>query len=751
MAFQPSERLRSRNYIGLIVAQFLAAFNDQAIHFAAIFYASDMVHHYARLPGFHENTIIALVPGAFLLPFLFSPLAGMLADKYSKRSILVFWKLAEVGIMALAVAAFLLPHAAAWGWADPKVLAVCSAALLVFCVFLMGTHSAFFIPAKYGIMPEILEHTVLSQGNGNLEATSFVANVLGTAFGIFMYSMLMSSVDQGVLIPGREWVLGVILLGLAVVGAAASFMIERVPAADPRLPLTWMPWPPPEHNVVMFLVYPLLYAGSIVIWMIRRLVQNIGVLLRSQPLALAVVGIAFFTFIVFFARQTLTLDGVIHKNIDHARQELRDCDAAARQLAVHDGEEPGQDLSTLLHPTAKPKQAAELRVALLIALVSLGIGMGSPLAGFLSGRKIELGLVPIGTLFMIVFTVVLALVSRSFWGTVVCLVLLGVAAGFYIVPLYTLLQHRAPKDSKGNLVATSNLINVIGGGVAVFVFYLVTFVLERLSGPIPLEPTLPDPPDIPRYASELRAYIDTLSIKGPQFSTFLFLTASLLTAVIMFVLGQRLPDFFTRTLLWLRSLRRYRLHVIGLNNLPSDGPVILATNCETPERCMQVLTATDRFIRFILPETPPVHHLGPVLGYLTRRTHLALLKPGKVTGAELDRTLADAVAVLERGEMIGLPANGRSTLFDVDAFLGRLRAKFPGAQVMPVYCGAPNGNGANGHAGRHDVWVLLGRTLLVEATAAEIRQRVHALEAWLRLLQSKSPGTDPPTAMIPEV
>jgi MFS family permease len=391
-----------------------------------------------------------------------------------------------------------------------------------------------------------------------------------------------------------------------------------------------------------------------------------------------------------------------------------------------------------------------LKVAVLIALVGLGIGVGSPLAGFLSGHKIELGLVPIGTFFMVLFTVVLALVSQSGWGTVVCLVLLGVAAGFYIVPLYTLLQHRAPKDSKGNLVATSNFINVVGGLVAIGAFSLVTFGLEQLTGPPPAEPAPPQfRHQVHEYVEQMGNYIRDLSARGQQFSTTLFLTASLLTAVMMFILGQQLPDFFTRTLLWLRSLRRYRLHVVGLNNLPSDGPVILATNCETSERCMQVLTATDRFIRFILPETAPERHLGPILRYLTRRTHLAQLKPGKVTGEVLERTLADAVAVLERGEMIGLPANGSGALFDVDAFLGRLRARFPRALVMPVYCGAENGAVPARRPGRQDVYVVLGRTLLVQATAAEIRQRVQGLGEWLRFLQRKAPGADVTTAKIP--
>src|SRR5207249_2032757 len=127
-------------------------------------------------------------------------------------------------------------------------------------------------------------------------------------------------------------------------------------------------------------------------------------------------------------------------------------------------------------------QRSEMKVAFLIALISLGIGFGAPLAGALSGNKVELGLVPIGAVFLIVFTGSMSVFLEWPWPTRICLVLAGVAASFYIVPLYTLLQHRAPKDSKGSLVATSNFINVAGGLVAVAVFYLVTWALEASLG-----------------------------------------------------------------------------------------------------------------------------------------------------------------------------------------------------------------------------------------------------------------------------
>jgi MFS family permease len=739
MDFRPSDTLRSRTFRGLLAAQFLAAFNDQAIHIVAIFYAGDMLLQYAKLPHFDEKNIITLVTSFFILPFfLFSTLAGMLADRYSKRNILVFWKVAEVAITALVLVGFLLPHASALGWADPRTLAIASAFIVISGVFLMGSHSAFFIPAKYGAMPEILQHSVLSRGNGYLEATSFLATIFGTVFGAGMYGQLKTTLapDGSLISLGSEWMLGLVLFGLAVVGAACSLLIERMPPAAPGRRLTWKLWGP--------------------LW------ANLSVLLRSRPLALSVAGIAFFACLTLFARQALLYQGEATKNYDTARAGVVAQAAAAQGLlspgapaprlpqavlllrvakldtsdltysevrkatpapaprpSPPDGDAEGDQttddggamVAAGLHPNATKSQKEELYLAILIALVGLGVGVGSPLAGTLSGSKVELGLVPIGTLFLILFTMVLAFSLQRVWTTVVVLILIGIAAGFYIVPLYSLLQLRAPKDSKGNLVATSNFINVVGGLLAIGVFWLLTFALERLGVQVASRPTL----------GELQQMKDWV----PK---ILFLAASLMTALMLVLLCQQLPDFLTRALLFLRSLTRYHVRVVGPNHLPSDGPVILATNCESPEGCMQVLTATDRFTRFILVEHSPEVRLPWLLRYLTNSTHLATLRPGRVSDAVLDKTLNEAVDVLRRGEMIGLPANGNGSAvaFDVDRFLGRLSGRISEAQVVPVWCGPDNA--AAGKHRRPWVRVVFGKPVPADTPAHEIRRLVHDLE-----------------------
>src|SRR5437588_9909013 len=99
-AFEPAHNLRSRTFLGLLVAQFLAAFNDQAIHASAMFFAINQ-------GALDEAQAISLMPILFYAPWaIFCTLAGFLADRYSKRNSLVFWKVVEIGITLVALLGF---------------------------------------------------------------------------------------------------------------------------------------------------------------------------------------------------------------------------------------------------------------------------------------------------------------------------------------------------------------------------------------------------------------------------------------------------------------------------------------------------------------------------------------------------------------------------------------------------------------------------------------------------------------------
>jgi MFS family permease len=608
-AHQPADTLANRTYLGLLAAQFLAAFNDQAIHAAAMFFA-------INTHTLSEGAAIAWMPVLFYAPWaVFCTLAGYLADRYSKRTTLVVWKAAEVAICAFALLGFWLgtdggrPHVGAW--------------MVLSTVFLMGTHSAFFVPAKYGVMPEILQPQLLSRGNGVLESLSFLAVILGTVSG-----GALSSVYRG-----REANIGAILLLLAGLGAAASLLIRTMPAANPGL------------RFPRYLYGPL--------------VRNLRTLLFSRPLAFAVIGIAFFTFVVAFMRATVYMFG--------------------------ESQNPRWD---------------ELKTSAVVGTVALGVGLGSPLAGWLSGRKVELGLIPIGAAGMIVGCVLAGFSLGYVPGLVACTVLIGVCTGFYLVPLFTLLQYRAPKTSKGDMVASSNFINVTGAILASVLFSAVVGGSKKAGflDRIPTEdrfaagqldetgfderrrpvyfrigdvaagqlatagraPTLPELlRELVRELADPEAYRvrqdieidrslrigDTVianryrlgdvthyvvrpasQAEDPEYDErplprYLFVGAGLMTLGVLLVLWRRVRDLPVRAATLVRSLAGKRFVPDGLVNVPGDGPVVLQVARVSPDALRAVRASVDRYVTVFNPNglaEVPMEEFKRVMAVLAR-------------------------------------------------------------------------------------------------------------------------------------
>ncbi|MEE8147019.1 MAG: MFS transporter, partial [Longimicrobiales bacterium] len=190
---------------GLLIAQFLGAFNDNAWKMIVILLA------YRELegpggPGAQRIATLAMV--VFIVPLiLFSLPAGIVADRISKRTVILAMKGVELVLMAAAlVVLFVSPTASVPAYA---------------IIGLMGAQSALFGPAKYGILPEILPHNRLSQGNGLMQLWTFAAIVLGqAAAGLLL-----------VWVGGAVWIAGAVLTGLAVVGLLAAFWVPRVAAA----------------------------------------------------------------------------------------------------------------------------------------------------------------------------------------------------------------------------------------------------------------------------------------------------------------------------------------------------------------------------------------------------------------------------------------------------------------------------------------------------------------------------------------
>ena len=354
-----------RGFWALIVTQFQGAFSDNVVKNLVVF----VTLFGANLSLAEKNSCGESIAALFALPFiLFSMAGGFLADRFSKRSVMLGVKVFELFIMLLVLAGL-------WAWNKNFLLAG---------VFLLGTHSAIFGPAKYGSLPELLSEQKLSWGNGILELGTFMAIILGSVAAAVMAQYF----------HGRQWLSGIILIALAVAGFISCLGITKIPAANPQKKF--------HAN------FPC------EIWQQVRLMRG------DRPLWLALLGNSYFSFfgmllllnLFFYGSQTLGVD--------------------------------------------------EMHIGLLNVALALGIGLGSLAAGYLSGGKIEYGLVPFGALGLSVCAALLALPSVSVGGSLVLLALLGFAGGFFIVPIAALLQHRPAPENKGQIQAVANWFAFVG-------------------------------------------------------------------------------------------------------------------------------------------------------------------------------------------------------------------------------------------------------------------------------------------------
>src|SRR2546421_6017455 len=199
---QPEKKWRL-GFWSLIVTQFQGAFNDNGLKFFVIF----MILGTNPSPS-ETDELVFFIGILFALPFLvFSMAGGYLADRFSKRSVTIATKIFEIFAMLFAVYAFSKGNTRmAFG-----------------VIFLASTQAAFFGPAKYGLLPELLAPELLSWGNGILELMTFVAIISGAVIGPLLAQRF----------HGREAAAGVIFGVCSLLGFATSFAISKVPAADP--------------------------------------------------------------------------------------------------------------------------------------------------------------------------------------------------------------------------------------------------------------------------------------------------------------------------------------------------------------------------------------------------------------------------------------------------------------------------------------------------------------------------------------
>lgn len=252
---------RDSSFWGMATTQFLGAFNDNLFKQLILLLATPTAAELLAGTGKDRQSTAMNV---FAIPFLlFSGFAGYVADRISKRTIVVTMKLAEVVIMLLGFIGF-------W-WYD-----VVGFNGMMFVLFLMGTHSAFFGPAKYGILPEMLRPSDLPKANGIFLMFTFLAIILGTAAAGYLLAYT----------GGRVWIGSLICIGIAALGVMTALAVRPLPVAKPNLKMRISSWfVPPEVLKLLRHDWQLLSAIIVVsmFWLVAGIVaQTVNAVGRTQ-------------------------------------------------------------------------------------------------------------------------------------------------------------------------------------------------------------------------------------------------------------------------------------------------------------------------------------------------------------------------------------------------------------------------------------------------------------------------------------
>jgi acyl-[acyl-carrier-protein]-phospholipid O-acyltransferase / long-chain-fatty-acid--[acyl-carrier-protein] ligase len=341
------------------------------------------------------------------------------------------------------------------------------------------------------------------------------------------------------------------------------------------------------------------------------------------------------------------------------------------------------------------------RTGILQAAVAIGIGLGSLSAGYLSSGKIEYGLIPLGSVGMTIFGVLLSRHSLTFTHVLVLLALLGFSAGFFAVPVNALIQHRPDEKDKGGVIAAANLLSFVGIGGATAVYYVFQHYLHL------------SPPAI-------------------------FLSVSLVTVAATAYVLYLLPDALLRLLLWMLTHTLYRIHLEGRENVPSKGGAVLAPNHISMVDAVLLWAAIDRPIRFLMfkdnYEHPLIKPFAKIMGIIPISSSQ---RP-----REMIHSLRIATQALKDGEIIGIFPEGQMTrIGQMLPFKRGIERIVKGVDVpiIPVNLGGVWGSIFSFERGRflwkfprrvpYPVTVTFGKPLPSTTTVQELRQRVQELGA----------------------
>jgi 1-acyl-sn-glycerol-3-phosphate acyltransferase len=528
--------------------------------------------------------------------------------------------------------------AAAVGWLTHNLW------LLVAAVVGMGLHSTLFGPVKYAYLPQHLRSDELVGGNGLVETGTFVGILLGEVLG-------------AVLVVAQPWGLHWVAfgsIGLAVLGWLMSRGIPDSPAPVPDLKINWNPF--------------------------TETLRNLNLSRQNRPVFLSILGNSWFW---FYGAIILAQFPVFAKDYLHGDHNI---------------------------------------FVLLLTVFSIGVGTGSLLCEKLSGHKVEIGLVPFGSIGLSLFGIDLYFACQAyaqvaaplqelglsgFWqhagsGRILfdC-ALIGVFGGFYIVPLFALIQTRCDKEHLSRTIAGMNIVNALFMVVA----SLLAMVLLRNGFTIPE----------------------------------LFLITAILNALVALYIFSLVPEFLMRFMAWILLQTLHRVKRINIAAIPDEGPAVLVCNHVSYVDALVIGATSPRPIRFVMD-----HRIFkmPFVGWLFRCCKTIPIAPAKEDPFLMERAFIDIAQALHEGDLVCIFPEGRLTSTgEMNEFKGGImkileRSKVP---VIPMALRGLWGSMLTRSQGnpfersfRRGLWsrleLVVGSALPPEAVSPELlREKVLAL------------------------
>ncbi len=431
--------------------------------------------------------------------------------------------------------------------------------LLIAAVAGMGLHSTLFGPMKYAYLPQHLKTDELVGGNGIVEMGTFVGILLGQIIG----AMLVVHQPWGIHLVAAG------TIGLAVLGAAVSWKIPFSPAPVPDLKINWNPF--------------------------TETVRNIRFSSQNRTVFLSVLGNSWFW---FYGAIVLAQFPQYAKDYLHGDNSV---------------------------------------FVLLLAVFSVGVGIGSLLCERLSGHKVEIGLVPFGSIGLSLFGMDLYFSSLRYhqaelvglvqfvqvsgsWHLLADIALIGIFGGFYIVPLFALIQTRCDKKYVSRTIAGMNILNAL---------FMVVAALTAM-------------------------VLINLGLNIPQ----LFLVTACLNALVAVYIFSVVPEFLMRFLVWLLIHTIHRVRGIDIDRIPETGAAVLVCNHVSYLDALVIAACSPRPIRFVMDHR--IFNI-PLISWLFKTCKAIPIATAKENQWVMEHAFVDIARALHEGELVCIFPEGQLT------------------------------------------------------------------------------------------